>query len=220
MNIVVVGGGKVGYYLAKALIEHGHHPTMVEASKNTCAFLANGLDVPIVCGDGTLAACLKQAGIADCDALIGVTGKDENNLICCQLAKKMFHVRKTIAKVNNPKNATVMKELGIDIIINGTDSIVRLLEHEVDTANIKKLVAINHGEASINEAVLPENYKLHGKKLSEIRLPNMAVIISISRAGRTIIPRGDTELNSGDTVLFMAMEDALHEVKVMLKLED
>lgn len=220
MKIVVVGGGKVGYYLVKTLIEHGHHPSMVELSKLNCAFLANSLDVPIVCGDGTTVDILESAGIRGSDALISVTGKDENNLISCQLAKRVFEVKKTIAKVNNPKNAEVMKQLGIDITISSTDNIVRLLEHEVDTANIKKLVAINRGEASINEAVLPADYRLDGKKLSEIRLPNMAVIISISRQGRTIIPRGDTQLFSGDTILFMAMDDALHEVKALLKLDD
>ena len=220
MNIVVVGGGKVGYYLTKTLLEHGYRPSMVESSKATCAFLANSLDVPVICGDGTTVSALENAGVAGCEALISVTGQDECNLISCQLAKRMFNVPKTIAKVNNPKNAEAMKQLGIDITISSTDNIVRLLEHEVDTANIKKLVAINHGEASINEAVLPENYKLHGKRLSEIRLPNMAVIISISRQGRTIIPRGDTQLLSGDTIMFMAMDDALHQVNRMLKLTD
>ena len=220
MNIVVVGGGKVGYYLTKTLLEHGYRPSMVESSKATCAFLANSLDVPVICGDGTTVGALEKAGVAGCDALISVTGQDENNLISCQLAKRMFNVQKTIAKVNNPKNAEAMKQLGIDITISSTDNIVRLLEHEVDTANIKKLVAINHGEASINEAVLPENYKLHGKRLSEIRLPNLAVIISISRQGRTIIPRGDTQLFSGDTIMFMAMDDALHQVNRLLKLAD
>ncbi len=220
MNIVVVGGGKVGYYLTKTLLEHGHHPTVVEASKSVCAFLANELDVPIICGDGTSIDGLEHAGAGQCDALISVTGKDENNLISCQLAKKLFRVPKTIAKVNNPKNAGVMKQLGIDITISSTDNIARLLEHEVDTSKIKQLVAINQGEASINEVILPENYKLHGKKLSEIKLPNMAVIIAVSRGGTTIIPRGDTELHSGDTVLFMSKNDAMHQVKLLLKLED
>lgn len=81
-----------------------------------------------------------------------------------------------------------MRELGIDITISSTDSIARLLEHEIDTAQIKRLAAINQGEASICEAVLPEDYKLHGKRLSEIRLPASAIIISISRSGKTIIP--------------------------------
>ncbi len=93
MNIVVVGGGKVGYYLAKTLIEHGHHPTVVEISKSTCAFIANDLDVPIICGDGTLIEILETADIKNCDALISVTGKDENNLISCQLAKIIFSTK-------------------------------------------------------------------------------------------------------------------------------
>lgn len=220
MDIIVVGGGKVGYYLSKTLIEHGHMPKLIEEDKETSAFLANDLDVPIICGDGTSIDSLESADAAHCDALISVTGRDEINLIACQLAKKLFGVKKTIAKVNNPKNASALRSLGVDIIISSTDSIARLLEHEVDTSNIKQLVMINHGEAAICETQLPDNYRLHGKRLSEIRLPNMVVIIAISRAGVTIIPRGDTQLLSGDTVLFMAKQDGMHEVKMLLKLEE
>lgn len=220
MNIIVIGGGKVGYYLTKTLIEHGHHPTLIEASKATCNFLANDLDVPIICGDGTSIDVLESSNIIDCDALISVTGKDENNLISCQLAKKLFNVPKTIAKVNNPKNAAVMRHLGIDIAISSTDNIARLLEHEIDAASMRQIVSINHGEASICEVSLPEGYKLHGRKLSELKMPNMAVIISISRDGATIIPRGDTQLLSGDTIMFMSQNDAIHDVKKLMKLDN
>lgn len=220
MNVVVIGGGKVGYYLTKTLIEHGHHPTMIENSKAVCKFVANDLDVPIVFGDGTSIDTLEAANIQEADALISVTGQDEDNLISCQLAKKLFSVRKTIARVNNPKNAEVMRRLGIDITISSTDNIARLLEREVDTANIKQLVSVNHGEASISEITLPHNYKLNGKKLSEIKLPNMCVIVSISRIGRTIIPRGDTQLLSDDTIMVMAKNDAMHDVKMLLRLDE
>lgn len=219
MNIVVIGGGKVGYYLSKTLIEHGHRPTIVELSKSTCKFIANDLDVPIICGDGTSIDILERSNVQNCDALISVTGKDENNLISCQLAKKLFKVPKTIAKVNNPKNAAIMRQLGIDIAISSTDNIARLLEHEVDAASMRQIVSINHGEASICEITLPENYKLDGKRLSELRMPNMAVIISISRKGATIIPRGNTQLLSGDTVMFLSQNDAIHDVRLILKLE-
>lgn len=220
MNVVVIGGGKVGYYLTKTLIEHGHHPTLIENSKSVCKFIANDLDVPIVFGDGTSIDTLEAANTQEADALISVTGQDEDNLIGCQLAKKLFSVRKTIAKVNNPKNAEVMRRLGIDITISSTDNIARLLEREVDTANIKQLVSINHGEASISEIVLPHNYKLNGKKLSEIKLPNMCVIVSINRIGRTIIPRGDTQLLSDDIIMVMAKNDAMHDVKMLLRLNE
>ncbi len=219
MDIVVIGGGKVGYYLTKTLIEHGHRPTLIEISKSTCSFLANDLDVPIICGDGTSIDILERSNVASCDALISVTGKDENNLISCQLAKKLFNVPKTVAKVNNPKNAAIMRQLGIDIAISSTDNIARLLEHEVDAGSMRHIVSINHGEASICEITLPASYRLHGKKLSEIKMPNMAVIISINRKGATIIPRGDTELLSGDTVMFLSQNDAIHDLKILLKLD-
>lgn len=220
MNIVVIGGGKVGYYLTKTLLEHGHHTTMIENSKETCEFIANDLDVTIVCGDGTSIDILESANVGEADAFISVTGQDEDNLISCQLAKKLFNVPKTIAKVNNPKNSEIMRHLGIDITISSTDNIARLLEREVDTSKIRQLVSINHGEASISEIVLPVNYRLHGKKLSEIKLPNMCVIVSISRKGFVIIPRGDTELLSGDTIMVMAKNDEMHRVQELLKIDE
>ncbi len=220
LEIIVVGGGKIGFYLARTLLEHGHHPALVERDRAVCKRLANALDVPVISGDGTSVDVLEQAGVAECDALIGVTGQDEENLVACQLAKKLFSVRKTIARVNNPKNADVMRRLGVDIVISATDSIARLLEHEVDTAGLRQLTAINQGEASICETRLPADYRLSGKRLSELDIPQRAVIISINRQGSTIIPRGDTQLLSGDTVIFMAKNEALHEVKVKLKLED
>ncbi len=219
MRVVIVGAGKVGYYLAKTLMEHGHVPTLIDTDRTTCAFVADNLDVSVIWGDGTTTDVLKSAGTAQCDAFVSVTGQDEGNLISCQLAKQVFNVKKTIAKVNNPKNARVMRELGIDIAISSTENIASLIEHEVDTAKIKRLVAINQGEASICEAVLPPDYKLHGIRLSEIRLPSVAVIISISRGGKTIIPRGETQLLSGDKVLFLTKNDALYKVQQLLKIE-
>jgi len=84
MTVIVVGGGKVGFYLARTLMEHGHKPRIIEESKETCARIANDLDIPIFCGDGSTIEALQNAGIEEADALISVTGKDENNLIACQ----------------------------------------------------------------------------------------------------------------------------------------
>ena len=114
MRVCVVGGGKVGFYLSKTLMEHGHEPIMIEIDEHACARLADNLDFPVVHGDGTLVEILELAKIGNCQALIGVTGRDESNLIACQLAKKVFGVKKTVARVNNPKNARVLKQLGVD----------------------------------------------------------------------------------------------------------
>lgn len=218
MKIIVVGGGKVGYYLSKTLLEHGHTPVVIETSKELCHYIANNLDIAVVSGDGTTIEALEAANAGDCDVLVSVTGQDENNLISCQLAKKLFNVAKTIAKVNNPKNLECMRQLGVDITISSTDNIARLLEHEVDATAFKRIADINHGQAAIVEVTLPENYKLHGKKLQEIKLPTNAVVVSVNRNGTTIIPRGDTQLLSGDSVILMAKNDAIHDIKNYLRL--
>ena len=140
MKVIVVGGGKIGFYLTQTLLEHGHEPVLIEKDPDVCLRVANSLDLPVIQGDGTVLDTLENAGIRDCDALIGVSGQDESNLVACQLAKRYFGVERTVARVNNPKNLSVMKQLGVDIPISSTDSIARLLEHEVDTAVIKELM--------------------------------------------------------------------------------
>lgn len=174
---------------------------------------------PVIQGDGTVLDTLESAGILDCDALIGVSGRDEDNLVACQLAKRCFGVNRTVARVNNPKNLPVMKQLGVDIPISSTDNIARLLEHEVDSAVIKELMSLNRGEASLNELELPKNYKLHGKVLSELKLPVESIIVSIFRDGSLIIPRGNTQLLSGDRMVVMCKSQAMHELSRRLELQ-
>jgi trk system potassium uptake protein TrkA len=219
VKVVVVGGGKVGYYLSKTLIEHGHSPRLIERDKRLCNLLANDLDIPIICGDGTTIEVLKDANIQNADALISVTGKDENNLIACQLAKKMFHIGKTVAKANNPKNVGVMKQLGIDIVINSTDNIARLLEREVDVSKIKQVFALDKGNVTINEITIPEqHYAYDGKTLMEIGLPEQYAIISIIRDDSVIIPRGNTTIRCGDRIMILSAANALHKLGDILKL--
>ena len=218
MKVVVVGGGKVGFYLAQTLMEHGHEPHLIEKDKKTCARVADMLDIPIICGDGTMIDVLNSAGINDADALIGVTGQDENNLIACQLAKRC-DVRRTVARVNNPKNGPVMKELGVDIPISSTENIARLLEREVDTCTMKQLISLNGGEASLSEVLLPAHYHYHGKTLSQLAFTEDLVFVSITRNGELIIPRGNTQPLSGDKILILAKNTLLHKIQKLLMLE-
>ena len=220
MRIVVVGGGKVGYYLTKTLLEHGHQPHLIEINRETCTHVSNDLDIPVICGDGSTIDILTRANAQDADALIAVTGRDQDNLIACQLAKRRFQVKRTVARINNPKNASVMKQLGVDIPVSSTDNIARLLEREVDTAAIKQLMPINRGEASLSEIQIPPGYKMEGIRLSELLLPQESVIVSISRDGHLIIPRGNTQLFSGDRVLVVCANSVVRELSRKLGIKD
>lgn len=220
MKVTIIGGGKVGYYLVRTLIEHGHEPTVIEYNRAVCEHIANEMDISIICGDATRLEVLENAEIQDSKALVSVTGSDETNLIVCQLAKKKFGVEKTVAKSNNPKNVAVMQALGIDNVINSTNSIASLIEREVDTSRIKQLLSMNSGEVTLFEVQLPENYVYDGKMLMDIKLPVLFNIVSITRAGRMIIPRGQSMLKSGDKLLVISETNMVKELKSVLKIKD
>lgn len=218
MNVVIVGGGKVGYYLAQTLMDHGHKPFIIEQNKELCLHIANELDIPLINGDGTSPDVLEAAKIQQADALIGVTGQDEANLIVCQLAKRRYHVPRTVARVNNPKNKEVMRQLGVDIPVCSTDSIARLLEREIDTAAIRELISLNQGEVSLSELQLPEDFKWAGSPLSAIQLPVESIVVSISRGDQLIIPRGNTTLEPGDRIIVICRNRVLHQFSEVLGL--
>jgi trk system potassium uptake protein TrkA len=219
MKVILVGGGKIGYYLAKILMERGYELTLIEQEPAAAKKLADELDLPVICGDATALGTLESAKPQLADAVIAVTGTDENNLVCCQLCKKMFHLPKVVAKVNDPKNVEIFRRLGVDIVVSSTDSIVRLLEREVDNSRIRELLEVGE-DASIQEILLPKPYKLEGTLLSELRLPQNSIIISVTREKKLIIPRGNTRLQGGDTLLVMAKDSAVGELQRRLKLSE
>ena len=212
MNVCIVGGGKVGFYLAKTLLEHGHDPIVVEPNQEACQRLANSLDIPVIAGDGTSADVLETAGCGNCHSMIAVTGQDENNLVACQLAKQVFKCKRTIARVNNPKNASVLKALGVDIAVSSTSNIVRILEREVETTAIRHLLNLAGGVASRIEISLPDNFRYHGRPLIDIPIPQDFNIVSITRGNDFVIPRGQTQLFSQDKLMCVTLDSAFHTI--------
>ncbi len=220
MKIIIVGGGKVGFYLAKTLRGEGHDTVIVEMDKEQCKVCANLLDVTVCAGDGTSQNTLRAAGAEEADVIVAVMGSDESNLVCCQTAKKIFGVRKTVAKVNNPNNVEALRRLGVDTAVSATDYIIQFLEREVDISAIRELIPLNDGEASLLEITLPENYKLAGDTLMDISLPQSCNVVCINRGGKTIIPRGQTKLHSGDILLVVTLGTGERELRRALRLRD
>ncbi len=222
MRVCIVGGGKIGYYLAKTLREHGHTPIIVEEDKATCARIADDFDKYVVCGDGTrpeiLSLVLNQK--EKCHALVAVTGQDENNLIICQLGKQVYKVKKTVARVNNPKNTEVLKMLGVDIVVSSTDNIARLIEREVETAAIRHLLSLDSGTTSLTQIEVPSTFMHDGKTLAQLPVPDNVVIISVTRKNEFIIPRGHTTIMVGDKVTLLAQNDAFPKLAKEWSLND
>lgn len=206
MNVLVVGAGKVGYYLTKALLEHGHRVSVVEKSPERCARLAEAFEVLTICGDATVVASLADAGADRADVLVATTGLDEVNLVACQLAQRRFGVRRTVARVNNPKNRGLFRRLGVDLTVSSTGLIADLIEREIASQHLRTLLTFHYGELTLVEVSLPAGAPAAHHKVAQLapHLPDGCVLVSVIRGDQVLIPRGDTVLLPGDSVMALA----------------
>lgn len=201
MRIVIVGGGKLGYFLARNMIDRNYEVKLIEKDKMRCMKVANDLDAEVICGDGTQIEVLISAGIAKADCLIAVTGRDQDNLVCSQLAKKKFMVKKTIARANNPRNLEALRKLGVTNAVSSTEIITRLIEQEVDSVGMHLLTTLNKGRASICAVTVPKGAIVSDIPLRDIKIPESCLVISIVRNDELIIPMGDDVIYEYDEVI-------------------
>ncbi|MEN8905004.1 MAG: TrkA family potassium uptake protein [Clostridiales bacterium] len=213
MYIVIVGGGKVGYYLAKTLLTYKHKLIVIEPKKILCERIANELKIAVINGDGTDIEDLESVKIEKADIFIAVTGKDEDNLIACQLAKRKFNVERTITRVNNPKNIRVFERFGVDLVFSSTSIIADLIEKEVDYSGVKTLLRLKSGKIVLNEIVISSNSPVCNKSLKDISIPKHCVIISVIREEEVLIPNGFTILKKDDCIISVSSEEDQLELK-------
>lgn len=206
MNIVIVGAGTIGYYLTRSLLGGKHDIKLIEPSKTRCMIAADKLEVTVIHGDGTQIGILKKAGTDKADVLVAVTGNDENNFVCAQLAKQHFGVKRTIARANNPQNIEAMKTIAADIVVSSADIISNIIEQEVDSVGMRLVTRLSMGDSSVLEFIVDQDDPIEGKNLSEIELPKDTLIITIMRKGKSIIPSGETKLVCGDNVMIVTRE--------------
>jgi len=213
LNIIIIGGGKVGYYLAKTLAPENHKLLIIEEDYDLCMKIVgelNELGVEVIHGDGTDINYLIDAEINDADIVIAVTGYDQNNLVACQLAKKYFNVPRTIARVNNPKNINVFKKFGVDSAVSSTSHIANIIEHEVDWACINKMLSSKVGSLRIKDMIAECGSQAIGKIISELSLPEGTILISIIREKKAFIPNGQTKILEGDNIIALTNEENMN----------
>ncbi len=215
MKVVVVGGGKVGYYLAKTLVENKHQVSLIERSFEKATRLAEELEVLVICGDGTNQYDLADAGCDSADIVAAVTGRDEVNLIVCQVARKYFSPKKVIARVNNPRNQELFETLGVDLTVSSTAIIAEIVEREMVLDNVRTLVTFDRADLVLVEVDIVESAAATGKTVRELAsdLPVNCVLVAVIRGRQAIIPRGDTVLKSGDLVMAMASPESQDELR-------
>lgn len=205
MFILIVGAGKVGYFLAKRLCQGKHTVSVIDKDRQICEEIAKELESLVVNGDGCDPNILEEAGIQRADVVAAVTGGDEDNLVICQLAKEKFNVQRTVGRVNNPDNEHTFNELGIDVPVDSTKIIAKIIEEEVSFSDFVNLMSFKRGKLAIVRVDLPSDAPVINKQLKDINLPKDAVLVSIVRGEEVILPKGDTVLKSGDDVIAITL---------------
>ena len=205
MYIIIVGGGKIGYYLAKQLLEDQHEALIIEQDAEKCAQIADDLGEVVMLGDGCEAATLERAGMARADMVIALTGDDEDNLVVCQVAKHKFDVPHTVARINNPKNESIFKKLGIDATISSTSVILSHIEQELPSHPLIPLMTLKGG-LEIVEIKIPPEAQVVGRPIKGILLPQQSLItLIVGSDGQARLPTGDTIIQAGDEVVVVTM---------------
>jgi trk system potassium uptake protein TrkA len=207
MYIVISGGGKVGSYLARNLVKKGHGVAIIEKRSEVLEKLAEELStgVLLIEGDGCDVKYQEDAGVGHADIFAAVTGNDDDNLVSCQLAKARFAVKRTVARINSPKNEHIFHALGIEGI-SSTTIIGRLIEEEATIGDIIGLHTLKKGQISLVEIDLAkDDCSVCNKKVSELNLPEGSVLVAIMRGDKVIVPGGDTVMETGDRVLAVAV---------------
>lgn len=219
MKAIIIGGGKVGYYLLKTLTEKNYDVVLVERNKSVCQSISEDIDADIICGDGTDIDVLRDAGIMDADVVAAVTGSDEENLVDCIIAKTTFGIQKTIARVNNPKNMEMFTALGVDKTVCSTAVIANLIEYEFDRDNFKIIQTFERGAMILVEIKIDKDTLWCGSFIKDLDLPGECVVTSILRNNKAIYPRGNTRILENDNILVLTNCAGLTILKKYLKNE-
>jgi trk system potassium uptake protein len=213
MYIVVVGGGKVGYYLAKELLEAGHELVILEKTGARARQIADELGSIVLNRDGCEGKHLAEAGANRATIVAAVTGDDEDNLVVCQMAKHHFDVPRTIARVNNPKNEELFRHLGVDEIISPTRMALASIEQDIPVHELLHLAQLKGGELDLVEAQISEDSPAVGRRVTDIALPEGCSLFVLLRGNSVQAIRQDTVFQAGDKVLAVSRVDGENQLR-------
>jgi len=218
--VIIVGGGKVGTYLARALLAKGHEVVLIEKQARRAQLTADLLegDVTMV-GDGCDPLVLDAAGVKRADVVVADTGDDEDNLVVCLIAKKHSRAR-CIARVNNPRNVAIFASLDRTqpiTTISSTEVILSAIDAEVNAADFALLATLNDGKHELTRLEIRADSPAAGKRLKDARLPRTSIVVALERVDEElIIPSGDTLLLAGDNVIMLVKASAREDVRAAL----
>ena len=216
MFVLVIGGGKVGYYLTKELIDSGHEVVLMEKDRARADQIADEIGSIVIPHDGCEGSYLKEAGANRADIVAAVTGDDEDNLVICQMAKRKFNVKRVIARINNPKNEVTFQMLGIDETVSSTKLIYSLIEQEVEVADVIPLMALRKGHLELVEVALTAGSPVVNRKVRDLKLPQSCTLAILVRGDNSEVIHGETALRAGDIIVAITPSAQVQQFREVL----
>lgn len=205
-RVLIIGGYHKARSLSLSLNKKGYHVTVINNDYSHCQQLAEVDSMTVINGDGTKPYVLDDANAQDADIAIALTQRDDDNLVICELCKKRFNVKKTVALVNDPKKTEFFYKMGIDSVVCAITAITGIIEQHAFLDEIATMVPIGEGRISIAEVPISGTSPVAGKKLWEIDLPKEVIIGCILRGDKSMIPRGDTRIFVGDMLVLISSD--------------
>ena len=206
MRIMIVGGKKKAWFLTKAFTEKRHRVTVINKDREVCdKITADFAKAVVINGDGSRPFILEDANTGDMDIVIALTNSDADNLVICELCKKVFNVPRTMALVSSPQNMDIFSRLGVDTTVSSVALLTSIIEQRAFEEDIKNFLPIGSGEVSIFEIEIPADSPICGKSLSEAKIPEDATISCVIRNETPIIPKGFTRIEEGDKLVVVAI---------------
>ncbi len=200
-KVLLVGGLHKAMSLAQSLLEKGYEVTAINNHYEDCLMLASIEDLEVIHGDGTKPFILEEADTSGKDIVIALTQKDDDNLVICELSKKKFKVKKTVALVRDPQKTAFFYQMGIDSVVCAINAITGIIEQQAFVDEMSKTISMEDGRVSIIELKINSDMPSVNKKLWELKIPAQAIIGYILRNDQGIVPRGDTRILTGDTLI-------------------
>lgn len=212
MKIVIAGGRNKADFLIASLLEKHHELIVINDEESYCTYLSSKYNIPVYIGNPCKAYILEEADIEDADILIALRPNDPDNLVICQMAKKQFHVKKSVAIVSNPKNVEVFKKLGVNTAISATYMISKIIEQASTIENLINSLSLENEQIVLNEILLPNDSPFIHHKLKDIHIPSHLMICCIIRYTHMIVPKGDTTLLAFDKLLVLSKTSKQQDV--------
>lgn len=221
MYIVIVGGGKVGSYLAQVLLSSKNEVAIIESDKEAASILSVSLEgeYMVINGDGCDSRYQDDAGIKRADVFVAATGQDDANLVACEIAQRVFHVPRAIARVNSPKNLRIFREVGIECV-SSTTLIANLIEEEALVGSVSVVSSLTHGNVALSEFTIG-HMRRHsdddGVAIGDISMPEGSLIVGVAYEDDAEVASPNMRLYPGDQVIVVADSEVLDEVRAVFR---